>query len=90
MAMQPSKEPSRNKGGRPRGRQNNRTLLLRAGLDRAIPDAYFWRKVKELIANGGSGAAQMLVQVGKWKGLTEKQEIDVNLPTDGVFRVISE
>lgn len=88
MGTSPSKEPRRNKGGRPRGRQNNRTILLQAGLDRAIPDRYFWRKVKEFIDNGD---AQVLIQVGKWKGLKEKHEVDFSgVPTDGIFRVTSE
>jgi hypothetical protein len=88
MATEASKEPSRNKGGRPRGRLNNRTLLLQAGLDKAIPDRYFWRKVKEFIE---AGDAQVLIQVGKWKGLKEKHEVDLSgIPANGIFTVISE
>jgi hypothetical protein len=72
--------------GRPRGRQSDRTILIRAGLDRAIPDALFWRKVRARIE---AGDTQMLIQVGKWKGLTERVELDAILPRDGVFRVVS-
>lgn len=80
------KKPGRNLGGRPKGRQNDRTLLVKAGLDRAIPDSLFWRKVKERIE---AGDTQMLIQVGKWKGLTERVELEGLLPRDGVFRVVT-
>jgi hypothetical protein len=65
---------------------NDRTILVRAGLDRAIPDRIFWRKVRERI---DAGDTQMLIQVGKWKGLTERSEIEHLLPSDGVFRVVT-
>ena len=61
--------------GRPPGRENNRTILLRAGLDHAIPDDYFFRKVREAIEAGGPSGAQMLIQVGKWKGLSDRHEL---------------
>lgn len=81
------KQPARNLGGRPKGRQNDRTILIRSGLDKAIPDSLFWLKVKERIK---AGDTQMLIQVGKWKGLTERTEIDLLLPRDGVFKVETE
>jgi hypothetical protein len=72
--------------GRPPGRLNNRTLLLRAGLDQAIPDAVFFKKVKELI---DAGDVQMIIQVGKWKGLTDRHElVGDSFPADGVFRSV--
>jgi len=58
--------------GRPAGRQNNRTILLRQGLDEQLPDAWFFEKVKKACE---AGDVQMLIQVGKWKGLTDRHEI---------------
>ena len=83
MANARGKKPTGKPNGRPPGRQNDRTLLLRQGLDRAVPDAYFWRKVRERMDEGDT---QMIVQVGKWKGLTERQEIDLHSMTGIVFR----
>ena len=60
--------------GRPAGRENNRTILLRAGLDQEIPDVYFFRKVREYMDAGGPSAVAMAIQVGKWKGLTDRHE----------------
>lgn len=58
--------------GRPPGRQNNRTILLRQGLDEQIPDVYFFEKVRKAC---DAGDIQMLIQVGKWKGLTDRHEL---------------
>ena len=58
--------------GRPAGRQNNRTILLRQGLDEQLPDAWFFEKVKKACE---AGDVQMLIQVGKWKGLTDRHEL---------------
>ena len=58
--------------GRPAGRENNRTILLRAGLDEQIPDASFFGWVKKACEMGD---VQMIIQVGKWKGLTDRHEL---------------
>lgn len=73
--------------GRPPGRQNNRTILLRQGLDQEIPDPWFFQKVKKAIEDGGPAAVAMLIQVGKWKGLTDRHEVVGDSFTEGtVFK----
>jgi len=75
--------------GRPKGRQNDRTILLRQGLDETFPDAYCLGKLKKYVEAGGQLGLQALIQLMKWKGYTERHEVVRDtFPADGVFRAI--
>lgn len=70
--------------GRPPGRENNRTILLRQGLEEQIPDADFFGWVRKACE---AGDVQMIIQVGKWKGLTDRHEVVGDSFTEGtVFK----
>lgn len=82
----PGRGGKRKGAGRPPGRLNNRTLMLRAGLDQAIPDAEFFVMLRAACMKGD---IQTLIQVGKWKGLTDRHEIiGDTMPADGVYRSV--
>lgn len=76
--------------GRPPGRENNRTILLRQGLDEMFPDPVYLKMLHDLVTHKDTPkqvCADVLIQIGKWKGYTDRHEIVADtLPADGIFR----